>query len=157
MLDGKRARVGLIFGLIVLLCVSCEGRVPEPAKNSALNPPEAATLFFLDAQHPTLVQAIRPSDRAADYKFVEVEVIEVQNPKGHAATFKVEYQTKAGAKVFLGSFSLYPSDHPGKFIVATQAKVGNDGAIVLSLIVPDDFKSGEVLRAGVRKIKFVNE
>jgi hypothetical protein len=156
MLEGARARVGLIFGFIVLLCMSCDGRVPELAKNSEVNPPEANT-FFLDAQHPTLVQAIRPSDRAADYKFVQVEVFEVQNPKGHAATFKVEYQTKAGEKIFLGSFSLYPSDQPGKFIVATQAKVGNDGAIVLSLIVPDELKSGEVLRAGVRKIRFVNE
>ena len=157
MLEGKRARVGLIFGFIVLLCLSCDGRVPELAKNPEASPAETTTLFFLDAQRPTLVQALQPSDRAADYKFVQVEVVEVQNPGGHAATFKVEYQTRAGEKIFLGSFSLYPSDHPGKFIVATQAKVGNDGAIVLSLIVPDDFKNGEVLRAGVRKIKFVNE
>ena len=157
MLEEKRARGGLIFGFIVLLCMSCDGRAPGRTKKPEAQPAETVALFFVDAQHPTLVQAIRSSDRAANFKFVQVEVVEVQNPGGHAATFKVEYQNKAREKVFLGSFSLYPSDQPGKFIVATQGKVANDGAIVLSLIVPVDFKSGEVLRAGVRTIRFVNE
>jgi hypothetical protein len=118
-------------------------------------PENNGTLYHLDAQKPTLVQAIEPADRAPDAKFVQVEVVEVKNPKNLVATFKVEYQTKNQEKIFLGTFSLYPSDNPGKFIVPTQGKLRNEGAVVLTLVVPDDFKSGDVFSVAVKRMKFL--
>jgi len=82
-------------------------------------------------------------------------VVEVKNPKNLVATFKVEYQTKNQEKIFLGTFSLYPSDNPGKFIVPTQGKLRNEGAVVLTLVVPDDFKSGDVFSVAVKRMKFL--
>ncbi|MGH9929109.1 MAG: hypothetical protein ACREA9_07770, partial [Pyrinomonadaceae bacterium] len=64
--------------------------------------------------------------------------------------------TKTHEKLYLGSFGLYPSDNPGKFIVATQGKLKNEGAIVLTLVVPEKVDARDPVRVGVKKIKFVN-
>jgi hypothetical protein len=159
MLEELRARVCWVLCFIIVLCSSCDGRVRGLASNSDdKRTNESDTLSYLDVNKPTLVQPIVAADRIQEgRKFVQVEVVEVKNPKGYAATFRVDYQTKGGGRIFLGTFSLYPSDNPGKFIVPTQGKLRNEGAILLSLIIPDDFKSGDVLRVGVRKIKFLKE
>jgi hypothetical protein len=157
MLEGMRARVGCGLCLTLVLCSTCDARVRPLTgltddKRTAEN---NGSLYHLDAQKPTLVQAIEAGDRAQDSKFVQVEVVEVKNPKNLAATFKVEYQTKDQEKVFLGSFSLYPSDNPGRFIVPTQGKLRNEGAVVLTLVVPDEFKSGDVFSLTVKRMKFL--
>jgi hypothetical protein len=86
---------------------------------------------------------------------VQVEVVEVLNPKKYALTFEVHYQPKSNTKIYLGSFSLYPADNPGKFIVPTQGKVKNEGAIVLSMVMADKVNVGDPLKVGVKKIKFL--
>jgi hypothetical protein len=77
------------------------------------------------------------------------------NPKKYALTFEVHYQPNPSEKVYLGSFSLYPSDNPGKFIVATQGKVKNQGVIVLTMVTPDKVETGDQVKVGVRKIRFL--
>jgi len=158
MLEGMRARVGCGLCLILVLCSTCDARVrPLPGLSEDKRTPENnRPLYRLDAQKPTLVQAIEPADRAPDSKFVQVEVVEVKNPKNLAATFKVEYQTRDQEKIFLGTFSLYPSDNPGRFIVPTQGKLRNEGAVVLTLVIPDEFKSGDVFSLAVKRMKFVS-
>jgi hypothetical protein len=157
MLDSTGAGKCWALCLIIILGASCHGRTLQITDNSGDDSGSTKErLTYLDAEKPRLIQPIEPSDRVdPTCKFVQVEVVEVQNPKRYAATFQVEYQPKEAEKVVLGSFSLYPSDNPGKFIVPTQGKVTNSGSIILSLIVPDDFKGGDVLRAGVRRIKFL--
>lgn len=158
MWEEVRTRAGWALCFIIILGSSCNGNVLKLTNNSDDKHPTAdATLSYLDARNPTLVQSIEAADKAKDSRFVQVEVVQVQNPKRYAATFRVDYQTKGNEKIFLGTFSLFPSDGPGKFIVPTQGKVSNEGAIVLSLVIPDDFKRGDVLRVGVRKIRFVKE
>lgn len=158
MLGGMRARVGCGLCLILVLCSTCDARVrPLPGRAEDKRAPENnGTLYHLDAQKPNLVQTIEAADRAQDAKFVQVEVVEVKNPKNLTATFKVEYQTKDQEKIFLGTFSLYPSDNPGKFIVATQGRLRNEGAVVLTLVIPDEFKSGDVFSLTVKRMKFLS-
>ena len=158
MLEGMRARVGCGLCLILVLCSTCDARVrPLPGRAEDKRTPENnGTLYHLDAQKPTLVQPIEAADRAQDAKFVQVEVVEVKNPKNLTATFKVEYQTKDQEKFFLGTFSLYPSDNPGKFIVATQGRLRNQGSVVLTLVIPDEFKSGDVFSLTVKRMKFLS-
>jgi hypothetical protein len=154
---GARKRWTLF--LVIFLCAPCHGRGFELTNNSDTNSGKTnEKLTFLDAEKPTLIQTIEPSDKVeADCKFVQVEVVQVQNPKRCTVTLKVEYQLKDTERVFLGSFSLYPSDNPGTFIVSTLGKVRNQGAIVLSLVVPDDFKRGDVLRVGVTRVRFLKQ
>jgi hypothetical protein len=125
--------------------------------NSAANPSHEK-LSYLNADKPTLSQPIELADKVDEgCKFVEVEIAEVRNPQKYTATFTVEYQAKTNEKIKLGSFSLYPSDNPGKFIVPTQGRLRNEGAIVLSLIIPDDFRRGDVFSVGVKRIKFLKQ
>src|SRR5437016_7600479 len=125
MLEALRSRACTGLSLIIVLCASCNGRVLQVANNSDANPSHEK-LSYLNADKPTLSQPIELDDKVeAGCKFVEVEVAEVRNPQRYTATFRVEYQTKPNEKINLGSFSLYPSDNPGKFIVPTQGRLRN--------------------------------
>jgi hypothetical protein len=87
-----------------------------------------------------------------EYKFVQIEVAEVRNPKKYFLTFQVYFQSNRKDKVYLGSFSLYPSDNPGRFIVATQGKLKEKGAIIVSMVMPDKVEPGDAVRVTVKKI-----
>lgn len=113
-------------------------------------------LYYLDLNSLSVVQPLSQGENAEGNRFVQVEVVKVVNPKKLPVAFKVYYQTMRNEQVYLGSFGLFPSDNPGKFIVATQGKLKNGGAIVLTLVKPDKSEAGDVVQVGVRKIRFVN-
>jgi hypothetical protein len=140
-----------------MLSACCSGKVLELSNTSGKNPAEDHQVKYLDVKNPSVGRAIEPADHAESAKLVQVEIVEVENPKKLAATFRVEYQPRSGEKIFLGAFSLYPSDMPGKFIVATHGKVKSEGSIVVSLITPKFYKEGDVLKIGVGKIEFLAE
>jgi hypothetical protein len=104
-----------------------------------------------------MVQTIESRDDAAGRRFVRVEVVEIQNPKKYPVTFQVHYQPASGEKIYLGSFGLFPSDNPGKFIVSTQGKLKNEGSILLTLVVGSKVEAADTVKVGVKKIAFVNE
>jgi hypothetical protein len=141
---------------VVILGSSCNSRTLESADNGNSAIKSVETLYYLDNTKPSLTQPIEPVDgRLAAYKFVQVEVVEVFNPKKYMLSFEVSYQSKSDEKTYLGSFSLYPADNPGKFIVATQGKVKEEGAIILSLVTPDKIEAGDTIKVGVKKIKLI--
>jgi len=116
------------------------------------------TVHFLDLDKPEIEQPIEPVDtERAKSKFVQVEVTQVNNPQNRPVRFEVRYQPKDGEKILLGAFSLYPSNNPGKFIVPTQGKVKGEGKLILSLVKSDKAVAGDVVRVGVKKLKFVND
>jgi hypothetical protein len=115
-------------------------------------------LYTLDVSHPSISQSIEPANgQAESAKFVQIEVADVLNPKRYALTFEVHYQPTSTAKIYLGSFSLYPADNPGTFIVPTQGKVENSGTIVLSMVIADKVNTGDPVKVRVKKIKFLKE
>jgi hypothetical protein len=113
--------------------------------------------MYLDRETPSLVQPIEAADMTPGrtYKFVQIEVAEVVNPKRLALSFQVHYQRGENERVHLGNFSLYPADNPGRFIVPTQGHVKSDGALVLTLTTPNPIEPGEPLRVGVRRMRFI--
>jgi hypothetical protein len=64
----------------------------------------------------------------------------------------VYYQPAGGQKIRLGTFSLYPADNPGKFIVPTQGQLTRDGSIIVSLLVTDPVPKDVPLRVGIGRI-----
>lgn len=156
--------------LLTFAVASCTGtalHVGSPAQTansnaSTANPPSNQNdksdqaVFSLDLQHPEITQKILPGDGdAAKARFVQVEIIVVNNPQKHPAQFEVHYQPNEGERILLGGFSLYPSDNPGKFIVPTHGKVKADGKLILSLVKSDRIAAGEVFEVTVRPMKFV--
>lgn len=86
----------------------------------------------LDLAHPHLSQRIDEVHPAA-FKFVRLIVAEVQNPNRIGLIFDVAFVPENGSRVHLGSFSLYPPDNPGSFIVSTRHLIHSPGAIEVSL------------------------
>jgi hypothetical protein len=158
----KKVCCGLSFSIV--LSVSCSSRtlnLVNTDKRTRIDNHAAIKddkLYYLDLKKPSIVQPIDAKSEGIErYKFVQVEVAEVINPKKYPVAFQVHYQTGNNERIYLGSFGLYPSDNPGKFIVATQGKLRNAGAIVLSLVVSENVDVTDTLRVGVKKLRLVND
>src|SRR5262249_33953493 len=133
---------------LAVMGVSCSGG----------NIAESDALYHLDQNKTSIVQRIESKDRLDEgCKFVQVEVVKVVNPKRYALTFKVRYRSSEGNETPLGSFSLYPADNPGKFIVPAQGKVRNQGAIVLSMVIEDKMDPKDTIEVAVKRITFLKE
>ena len=156
-------RFGWLVSAMAFALVACNGNslhVTNPANANA-----STTLNqnkhndetrHLDLDKPEIEQAIQPSD-PVNAKFVQVEVAEVRNPQNRPARFEVFYQPQDGDRVLLGSFSLYPPNNPGKFIVPTQGKVKAEGKLILSLAKPEGVAAGDQVGVSVKKLKFVSD
>ena len=156
-------RLGFCLCLLTFIAVACNGvimHVGSPSQNantSNQNTKSDQAVYSLDLQNPEITQKIRPDDGdPTKARFVQVEVIKVTNPQKRPATFAVHYQPNAGEKIRLGSFSLYPPDNPGKFIVPTQGKVKPEGTLILSLAKSDRVVAGDVVEVTVKPMKFVD-
>ena len=114
--------------------------------------------FTLTSQNRTATQALESDLRAPEgYKFVEVVVTKIVNPKRISIRFDVHYLPPNGEKVFLGTFSPFPADNPGTFIVPTQGKLKPGGELVLSLVLPGDVRDVEPLSAATKKMRLRRE
>ena len=142
----------LTAAALVLACSGGNGGLTGPGDA----PP--APLSYVSLASPVLVQPITADDMQAGrtYRFVEVEVAEVVNSRRHALSFDVHYEPPGGQRIALGSFSLYPPDNPGRFIVPTQNRVRNEGAIVLTMTSPDTDERTPEVRVGVRRMRFTD-
>ena len=150
--------------LALALAASC-GTRPETPRDSARTHSGGNTavtsqerLRVLDLTSPALVEPLAEQEAAAarENKFVRVEVVHVLNPKRLPVTVRVDYAPPTGDRVHLGSFSLFPSDRPGTFIVATQGRVSGGGAIVLTLEKPRSVAPSDTIRIAIRPLTFVN-
>ena len=142
--------LALCFSLICGMQVRAEQRSTDTVKRGD------DTLYYLNIRNPNLTQPVGSAGEVERAKFVQVEVVRVLNPRRRALTFQVHYQPRGGARIYLGSFSLYPADNPGKFIVPTQGKVKDDGAIVLSMLILDKLNADDAVEVAVKAIRFVS-
>jgi hypothetical protein len=148
-MSGKGAlhRACCCLFLVVMFGVACNGGGLV----------KSDTLYYLDAKKTSIVQPIEPKDMVQEgCKFVQVELAKIVNPKMHSLTFEVRYQL-GDEKTYLGSFSPFPANNPGKFIVATQGKVKNRGAIILSLAIPDKVDANDTVQVTVKRMTFLKE
>jgi hypothetical protein len=113
-------------------------------------------LLHLDLTSPTLTQWLGAQRDVRDAKFVEIEVVRVVNPKYFPVTIRVDYAQAPGRGqiAHLGSFSLYPVNNPGTFIVGTQDELRPDGAVILTLERPEKAQAADTLALWLRPLKF---
>lgn len=137
----------------ILFHYSC-GNAQSPMTDSTRAPRAGSTdeLFNFDTKNRVVSQTV-DADTIDKYKFVEVEVVRVVNPKLHAISFEVFYESTDRERVLLGTFSLFPADNPGTFIVATQGKVKDKGNLILSLTVPESARDDDALRVSTKRMK----
>jgi hypothetical protein len=97
-----------------------------------------ASLQYLDVEHKSLVRHVELSSRdSSSVKFVQISIAEVINPRRTGLIFDVEFQPDNGRRIALGTFSLYPADHPGTFIVAAQGRVKSAGSVIVTIHTTD--------------------
>ena len=126
----KRALAWTMLLAIAFACESAE-RSQSPSE-----PRFTSTMHHLDFDHPTATVPVTQAN-AAQAKFVEVRIEHIENPSLAALSFAVAYQAHKGETIALGSFSPYPPDRPGTFIVPTQTKVRANGSILVAIERPD--------------------
>ncbi len=146
--------------------VACAQWADTPAGD-----PSAASMQCLDLAHPSLSWAVGGGHAGAarggtsgsvaeatgnpSARFVRVDIADVLNPELRALVFDVAYRPDQGHAIHLGTFSLYPSDHPGRFIVPTQSQVRAGGSIVVTMTVLDPARADRPLRVCVRSVTLV--
>jgi hypothetical protein len=152
---GRFGRLGICIRLLALLASFGAGAAHSPIPGDPVHvaATDEAPLRYLDNAHVSVSQPIDPAaEGLQDNKFVQVDVAQVINPRKYGLSFEVYYQPTGAQKIRLGTFSLYPADNPGKFIVPTQGHVNREGSIIVSLLVMDPVANGVPLRVGIRKI-----
>jgi hypothetical protein len=141
--------------LILALGVATNCRIlgQQPVSKSQNKTSDDGTVYYLDSKRPSVTQPIDSTTKDVQTaKFVQVEITSVQNPRKSALSFEVHYEPSAGQNIYLGTFSLYPADNPGTFIVPTQGKLKNQGALILSMTISDKDNNGDI-KVGVKKLQ----
>jgi hypothetical protein len=142
----------LLLGL-VLLTFACGGSEKISTPVNAMANAAAGGDLHLNVEDRAVSQPISRDLRSPqNYAFVEVEVAKVMNPKQYPVRFEVRYDPGDGS-IFFGTFSLFPADNPGTFLVPTQGKLTNTGKLTLSLILPEDTPKDAELEIIVRPLR----
>jgi len=125
----------------------------HPPGNDAITQENADSLHYLDLRTPTVTQKIGPQDKLGPgCKFVQVEIARITNSKRYAIQFRLYYLPTDDEKVYLGSFSPFPADNPGKFIIATQGKVKHQGSLMLSMTLIDKPEPQDEVKVALKKM-----
>jgi hypothetical protein len=140
-----------LAALAAFLVTSGCGAAEPPAHQ----PPRSATaevaMQYLDRARPSIVQTIDAAAIATAH-FVQVEVVQVENPRKYALSFNVDFREPGGKSVRLGTFSLFPPDNPGTFIVPAQDKLRAGGSIIVSLVIVDTPAPDAPVRVGIGRV-----
>ena len=118
---------------LLALVVAAACQPPAAGDELSAKPAPGDEVRYLNSQSPSLASPV-PADVASRRpKFVIVEIKNVVNPRRVPLGFTVAFRPAQGPDVPLGTFSLYPADHPGRFIVATQGRIQPGGQVVVTL------------------------
>lgn len=133
-LKGWRPLIGMVCCLTLLGCGGAAGGTRAAGAQTDQEGPGRA--LRLDLAERTLVHPIEEAGiaRPAQQKFVQVEIAAIVNPRLVPIMFEVRYRPETGADELLGTFSPFPPDNPGTFIVATRGRLRAGGAILLALV-----------------------
>lgn len=150
----KQTRQIISLGVICLLLVGLGG-IAERAM-AADDDASAADGYTLDLAQRAAIKTIGADvANAPAMKFVQIEVAQVINPAKLPLSFNVYYQPAQGDKILLGTFSLFPPDNPGTFIVATNGNLQNGGVVIVSLTPLQKIDEKAELRVQIKRIAFV--
>lgn len=142
--------------LIAMLCLLVAGAKVMASDCGCANHANSAHVLSLSA--PTLDQPIGP-DLASPSRqaFVEIAVTKVINPERIPISFVVYFHSAEGKKSYLGNFSLFPPDNPGKFIVATHGKLETGGRVSITLVPLQSVSTTPFICTRIGPIKFIKQ
>ena len=111
--------------------------------------------YEMDLANRTVVQRIGTEVAdPASRRFVQFEVVRVENPRRLPLSFEVRYEDETGRRTWLGSFALFPPDNPGKFLVPTGGRLRAGGAVVVTMVVLQEPRPDDRVRVTLRRFSF---
>lgn len=129
MIRGGRSLALIVAGAATL---ACQQAANGNGNAAAIEQVRAKPMQYIDARNLSVTAPVKADMNAAAARFVVVEIASVTNPRSLPLSFDVAFRSN-GRERPLGSFSLYPPNNPGRFIVATQGKVRPSDEIVVTL------------------------
>lgn len=133
------------------LCSACTGAHAGGRANSSC----AGAEQRLSLATPTLEQPVDAAAVASAPAFVQVVIAAVANPQRIPVSFVLRFHARDGKASYLGSFSLFPADNPGTFIVATGDKLEAGGRVSVTLVPLQPVLSTQVVDACVASVRFI--
>jgi hypothetical protein len=113
-------------------------------------------VHVIDLAHPSFAQhVVLTGGDARTFDFVQIRIVHIVNPRHIGVLFEVAFLPDGGSRVLLGSFSLYPPDNPGHFIVAAQHRVRSSGSIVVSLLTVQPVDASTPLAIGIGSVELI--
>ena len=130
-------------------------RESHAATGAEKSPPPQEMSYSLCATQLSAVQSIGPEFHEAEkQKFVRIELSKVSNPQKSPILFEVYFQGENREKVLLGTFSPYPPDNTGTFIVPTKGQIRVPETLVLSMVLPKGTEGTYSINVQVKKFTF---
>ena len=90
-------------------------------------------------------------------KYIEVEVSKVINRKLNSLSFEVHYQEDGGEKLLVGTFSLYPADNPGQFLIATRNLLEKEGDLSISFLLTEETTKQDTIIVEIKSIRLIDD
>lgn len=147
---------GVLPILVCLASVSCIREARQSPTKAASRPMDS--LYVLEAGSPVFEQVISPDVvRPESQKFVVAHIETVYNPKRHSVLFELHRRSGSAERALLGTFSLFPPDNPGRFIVATRGTLRAGDTLILSMRSPDRLTAADTLWVRVRRLELGDE
>lgn len=146
----------VVAALVIVTAMACKPAETSKDFNVRGTAPRGDDMRYLGSDNPLISSPVSAADVARSPKFVVVRITQVQNPRRVPLSFTVSFRPARGEKFTLGTFSLYPADRPGRFIVATQGKVEPSGEILVELTTSVTENVSQV-RVGVAEITLGSE
>src|SRR5215204_4679456 len=123
----------IVAVLMIMTALACQQPATSNDFNASPTTRRGVEMRYLESDNPLISSPVSAADVERTPKFVVVRITQVENPQRVPLSFTVGFRPARGDKIALGTFSLYPANQPGRFIVATQGKVEPSGEITVEL------------------------
>lgn len=124
---GRIKTIALLFTLIAACAADIEGDIDSDSAGH-----DAVSRSIALSQNQPVARLFGSAELTSDGShFIEFIVEDVQNPTKRPAIFNVIAISPTGEEDIVGSFALFPSDNPGRFIVRLETQA--DATIDLEL------------------------
>ena len=151
-------RTGWLWFACAVMLASCNGADTVAAEGRPATAQVPVEGHVLDLQNPTTEERLGPEVAAPEArKFVQIAVTRVSNPRRVGMFFTVQFTPPEGDEIQLGSFSLFPPDNPGRFIVATRGALRTGGTVSVTLVPLQPVGDGAEIRVWMAPFTYLSE
>jgi hypothetical protein len=144
--------------LLGMFCmVSCKSRIYNRDIQIISCGTNIDTVLYLTSKKNTLSVNVSREESNKAHRYVKIKISQVTNPEMQYLAFDVFFRTDQKKKILLGSFSLFPANNPGEFVVATRGIIIGEGQLLISMTNPDGKPLSDLVKVAVNQVNLTNQ